>query len=146
MALLGVAGSLECVEPVAEAVEERLGREQLGAGGGELERKRKSVEAVAELHHGVRAGHVRPHGLGPLAEEGNCLVARERREVELGLALDPECLAARREQSQRGSGGHELGQRTGGAGQEMLEVVAHEVRAALAHAGRDRRGLRRGSA
>ena len=56
MAFLRVAGSLQRVEPVGEAVEERLGREQLRAGGGELERERQAVEAVAELDDGVRAG------------------------------------------------------------------------------------------
>ncbi len=56
MALLGVAGSLEGVEPVGEALEQRLGREQLRPGGGELERERETVEPVAELHDGVRGG------------------------------------------------------------------------------------------
>ena len=56
VALLGVPGSLQRVEPVGEAVEERLGREQLRPGGGELERERQAVEPVAELNDGVGGG------------------------------------------------------------------------------------------
>ena len=140
---LGVAGSLERVELVGEALEQRLGREQLGPGGGELERKREPVEAVAELDDGVRGGDVRSHGLRTLAEESHGLVAHERWEVEFGLALDSERLAAGGEQSQCRNGGHELGQGTRGAREEMLEVVAQDVRSALADAGCDRRGIRR---
>ena len=143
MALLGVAGSFEGVEPVGEPFEQRLGGEQLRPGGRELERKRKAVEPVAELHDGVGAGHIGSHGLCALAEEGDRLLARERWEVELGLALDPQRLAAGGEQSQGGDSGHELGQRTRGAGEEVLEVVADEVRSALADSGCDRGGLRR---
>src|SRR3954447_4110202 len=116
VALFGIAGPLECVEPVGEALEERLRGEQLGARGGELERERQAVEPLAELHDGVRGGDVGPHSLGALAEERHGLVARERWKVELRLALDPEGLAAGGEQPQCGNGGHELGQRTGGAG------------------------------
>ena len=103
VALLGVAGSLQRVEPVGEAIEQRLGREQLRPGGGELERQRQAVEPVAELHDGVRRGDVGPHRLRAFAEQRHRLVAHERREVELGLALDPQRLAARGEQSQAGT-------------------------------------------
>ena len=140
---LGVARSLQRVEAVGEPVEESLGREQLRPGGGELERERQAVEPFAELHDGVRGGDVRPHGLRALAEERHGLVADERREVELGLTLDPQRLAARREQPQGGHGGDELGQRTGGVRQELLEVVADHVRASFADAGGDRRRIRR---
>ena len=143
MPFLGVARSLQRVEAVGEPVEERLGREQLRPGGGELERERQAVEPFAELHDGVRGGDVGPHGLRALAEERHGLVADERREVELGLALDPQRLAARREQPQSGDGGDELGERTGGVGQELLEVVADHVRASFADAGGDRRRIRR---
>src|SRR6185437_10463585 len=91
--LLGVACSLERIEPVFEAVEERLGREQLGAGGRELDREWQAVEPLAELRHAVRCGHVRAHRAGALAEELHRLVANERREIELGLSLDAERLA-----------------------------------------------------
>ena len=142
MALLGVARALERVEPVPEALEERLGREQLRPGRGELDREREPVEPVAELRDRGGAGDVRPHASGALAEELHRLVAHERREIELRLALHTQRLAARRDQAQRGSGGHELGERASGAGEEMLEVVADDVGAALADAGRDRRRIR----
>ena len=131
------------VSKPGEPLEERFGCEQLGAGGRELEREGEAVEPVAELDDGGRGGDVGPHGLGARTEERHGFVAHQRREVELGLALDPERLAAGGEQSQGGNGGHELGQGAGCAGQEMLEVVADDVRPALADASGDRGDIRR---
>ena len=111
---------------------------------------------VAELHDGVRRGDVGPHSLRALAEQRHRLVAHERREVELGLALDPERLAACGEQSQRGNGGHELGQRTRGPGRRCSRLshttcvrrsptraaIAGRIRATRRRAGRPPRRAR----
>ena len=73
-----------------------------------------------------------------------------RRQVELDLAGDPQRLAARRDDPERGRGGEQLGDRPGGVGQQLLEVVEDDVRLLVAEAGRDRsrpcRPRRRGAA
>src|SRR4029077_6420904 len=48
VALVGVPGSLEQVEPAAEALEQELRREQLRPRGRELERERKPGEPLAQ--------------------------------------------------------------------------------------------------
>ena len=49
MALVGVASALQQVEAISEALEQKLGREQLRTGGCKLERQREPIEALAEL-------------------------------------------------------------------------------------------------
>lgn len=49
MAVVGIAGAAEQIEPVTQPFEELLGREQLRTCGGELEREGESVEPLAEL-------------------------------------------------------------------------------------------------
>ena len=79
-------------------------------------------------------------------EQGDRFVVVERRQIELRLAGDPEGLAARHDQPELGGGSHELGDRTGNVGEEVLEVVQDDVRSFLADACTDCGGLVGGSA
>ena len=107
---------------------------------GRPESPRKPVEPVAERSDGVGLLHVRANGPRALTEERHGLVRRERGEVELDLALNAQWLAARREQPQRGSNPGELAERTSGIREQLLEVVAEDVRATVGDARRDRLG------
>ncbi len=49
LARVGVAGRPEQIEAAAEALEDLVGPEHGGAGGGELDRERQVVEPAAEL-------------------------------------------------------------------------------------------------
>jgi hypothetical protein len=141
MSRVGVARTREEVEPGTDAVEQRVGREELRAGGGELDRKRHPVEAFAELVHGGGVLEVGADGLCPRDEERCGLVGDEWRQVELDLGLDPKRLTARDEQSEllRCFGEGRDGAR--GVRQELFEVVEQDVRPLLSDTGRDRRGL-----
>ncbi len=74
----------EEVEALLEPGEQRLRREQLRAGGGELDREREAVEADADLGDRgrvrVRHGEVGLDGAGAFDEERDRLVLRERRD------------------------------------------------------------------
>ena len=91
----------EQVETRAEPLEQRFGREELGAGGGELERQRQPVQALAELvDRGVRSMSGRT-ARARVRKSVDGLVRGERRQVELDLGADAKRLAARHEQAQR---------------------------------------------
>ena len=92
MALVGVPCPSEEVEPLPETLEERLRREQLRPGGSELERKRQTIEALAELADRRRRRGVGTDGAGTFDEERHCFVAEEWCQVELVLSLDAEWL------------------------------------------------------
>ena len=74
----------EELEPLPEAREQRLRRQQLDAGRGELDRERQPVEPHAELRDRrrvlVRHGEARRDGPRALEEERHRLVPRERLE------------------------------------------------------------------
>ena len=126
-----------------EPGEQRLGREQLGARGGKLDREREAVEADADLGDRrrvrVRDGEVGLHGAGALDEERDRLVLRERRDLgqmrgvgqverrhrELVLAGEVHGDAARDEQLQLRRSREQVGER-GRRLDEVLEVVEDE--------------------
>ena len=97
-----------------EPLEERLGREELRARGGELEREREAVEPRAELGDRRVGLEVGTHGVRALDEERDGLGFGERRQVELDFALDAKRLATRREHPKRGRGRRELRERARG--------------------------------
>ena len=57
---IGVTCAAEEVEPRAEALDERIGGEQLGSCGGELECERQAVEPFAQRLDRGRPVDVRP--------------------------------------------------------------------------------------
>jgi hypothetical protein len=68
------------------------------------------------------------------------------RQVELGLTGDAKRLAARRHDPKGRGGSKQLGERPGGVGQELLQVVEEDMGSLLADARRDRGGIVGGSA
>ena len=96
LARIGVAAGLEEVEPLREALEQLLRREDDRARSGELEGQGQVVEARAELHDRrvLRPGVERARASH---EELDAVVVRERRDRVHVLALQLEPLAARDE-------------------------------------------------
>ena len=125
------------VEPCAEPLEKRLGREQLRPRRGELDRERQVVEPGAELVHGGRRCQLGPDGARAGDEELAGLVRGQRREIELRLGADAERLAARHEQPQAGRRRRCCRQRFRGGREQLLDVVDHDVRPSGADAVRD---------
>ena len=80
-------------------------------------------------------------GLRAFEEQRDGVGLDHRRQIELDLARDSQRLAARREDSQRGGGREQLGDRPGGVRQQLLEVVQDDVRLLVAEAGRDGCGV-----
>ena len=74
-------------------------------------------------------------------EERDGVVLDHRREIVLQLAGDPQRFATGDDEPQRRSGRGEVGQRSRGVRQELLEVVEHDVGLLFAHARGDRRGV-----
>ena len=84
------------IEPRAETLEQRAGREEIASCRGELERQRQTVEPNAQLDHrlGVRLGEleVGPGGTGSVDEQPDRLdlaAARQARDA----ATDPAARA-----------------------------------------------------
>ncbi len=91
-----------------------------------------------QLPHGSGVCDLGPDGLRALEEERDRVSLVHRLQVEFGLATHMQRLAARREDVQRRCRGEQLGERFGRVGQELLEVVEHDVSPPVAEAGRDR--------
>src|SRR5207248_7591606 len=146
VSLLGIAGSLEGVESVTEPLEKLLRRQQLRSCSRELEREREAIQALAQLGDGLGGVNLWTDGPRPLAEKRHRLVLDEGRKIELDLALDAQCLPARRKEPQRRYLRDELCQRAGGSGKKVLDVVADDMRPPLSHTRRDRSGIGCGGA
>jgi hypothetical protein len=94
------------VEPLREVSLERLRREEVGARGCQLDRKREAVQPPADLPH--RMLLVLAHdvagidGPGARSEQRQRRLAVEWAEEKLVLARDPEDGAARDQHAQAG--------------------------------------------
>ena len=131
------------VEATSEPGEQRIRFQQSGAGRGELDGERQTVEAPADLHDGQRVvlgqGEVVADGLGPIDEQlhggqrGQLFdrrPLRERRHRQradrvLPLGPEPKHGAARREDLEAGAAGEELVE-LGRDADDLFEVVQHE--------------------
>ena len=85
------------VQAAREAVEDLGGREDLGAGGGELDRQRQAVELRADLldaRVAVVELQARVDGAGAAQEQRGGGLARERAERQLVLGGEPQRRAA----------------------------------------------------
>ena len=98
VALVGVARALEQIEARVEALEQRLGREELRPRGGELDGEWQMVEARAELGDVLVSSEIRAHRVRTFHEQRNRLRSCERRQIQLRLAVDAQRLATRRHQ------------------------------------------------
>ena len=130
-------------QALPEAREQRLRREQLHSRGGELDRKRKPVEAAADLRDRVAPAvqlEARHRGRCALGEERERRLLLERRKRVLLLARQAKRLAARRQHLQAGRRRQLLGDARSRV-QKVLEVVENEEAdlVALAERGRNRR-------
>ena len=96
------------------------------------------VEACAELDDVLVEGEIRTNGMRTVHEQRNRLRSREWGQIELRFALNPQRLATRRQEPQSRCCGRQLAERPCGIGQQVLEVVADDVRASLANPGSDR--------
>ena len=143
MPRVGVARALEQVETGADPCEQRVGGEELGAGGRELERERHPVQALAQFVDGGAVHELGTDRLCPREEERSGLIGDERRQVELDLGADAKRRAARHQQTKLrrllGDGGNH----GGGLWEKLLDVVEHHVRPLGADAGCDRSWLGR---
>ncbi len=101
------------------------------------------VEACAELGDVLVETEIRPYRVRALDEQRTRLRSREWGQVQLGLALDAQRLATRRQQPQSWRRGRELSERPRGIWQQVLEVVADDVRASLADTCGERRDVGR---
>ena len=140
-----VAGAAaERLEAARQAVPQRLGREEVEAGGRELDRQRQPVEPAADVGHGggvvVGQAEVGPDAARPLDEQLDRLELaqlrgrrlrgrrgrqRQRRHRDDVLAAHAERLAARHEQLETRAVGEELDEDRRRDG-DLLEVVEHE--------------------
>ena len=136
----------EELEPLPEAREQRLRRQQLDPGRGELDRERQPVEPDAELRDRrrvlVRHGEARRDRARSLEEERHRLVPgerlerrqrgrirqRERRNREGVLRGDAQRRAARHEHLYAGRGIEQVADRPRGV-EQLLEVVEDEQHA-----------------
>ena len=133
---IGVAVGRE-IQPSREPFEDRLGRQQAGARGGELERQRQAIEALAQQSH-------RGCGLDPcvdaaraLREERHRLVEDERGQIESHLGADVERLATRHDEAERRGVLYEGCEVSCDRRKQLLDVVHQDVRSPIADARRD---------
>ena len=162
LALRQVAGAAaERLEAAGEPIPERVGREEVEAGGRELDCKRQPVEAAADLgdRGGVVVGQpeVRPDAASPLDEQLDRLELaevvgrgarrsrweRQRRNRHHVLASHAQRLAARHEHLQARAVGEQPDERRRG-NRHLLEVVEDDqdlLRAELAAQLVERRAL-----
>ena len=96
------------------------------------------VEARAELGDVLVERKIRAHRVRAFHEQRNRLRSRKRGQIQLRLALDAQRLATRRQQPQPRRGRHELPEWPRGVREQVLEVVADDVRASLTDPGSDR--------
>ncbi len=101
------------------------GREQPGAGGGQLDREGEAVEAATDRVDGLVGCDLAPDGLCPLDEEVHGVGRRERVERVLALAGDPKRASARHENAQP-SRAREEAAHGGCSVQQVLEVVQEQ--------------------
>ena len=104
--------SRRCRDPL----EQLLRSEQLHPGGGELDGEREAVETLDELVDRRGVSDVGANRLRALEEQRHCVGLDHWREIELDLAGDPQGLAARREDPERGCGCEQLGNAPRGVG------------------------------
>ena len=150
----GAAG--EEPEAVVELGGDALGGQLPAAGGGQLDGERDAVEAVADLGDGggvgVADGERRSGPAGPLDEQGDGVVLRQRRDVD-GVArgsgsaatgtrqvISPghaEGLAAGGQHRRGRIGRQQSGDELGAGGDEVLAVVQDEQRRLVAELGRE---------
>jgi len=147
----------ETAKGAGEATEDRAGREEAAAGGGELDREREPVHARADLgggaHRVVVHRHLRPGLEGAPQEERDRRRGRERvhvgtgggeaerRDEELVLAAHPEAHAARDEGGgaravrqqlgHRGRGRHHVGHELAGVGARAQHEEAQQTLATV---------------
>ena len=139
----GRPGRARGVEAAAEPGEQRTWFEQPGAGRGQLDGERQTVEAPTDLHDGqgvvVGQGEVVADGLGAIDEQlhrgqrgqlPQWRPLRERRHRQcadrvLPLGPEPKHRPARREDHEAGAAGKELVE-LGGHVHDLFEVVEHE--------------------
>ena len=126
MARLGITAPLQKVEALREPVEQLPRREQTGSRRGQLHSEREVVEAPAELGDLL----VRLDA-GAGAKQLDCIRLGKWKDFVLGLASDPQQLAARDQQSQIRAGFDQRGQ-LGSRLDHLLKVVEQEQERALA--------------
>ena len=90
LARVGVATTLEEIEPLSQPLEDLLHGEHAGAGGGEFERKRHVVQPAAQLLDGGR-----PLGPRALTEEPCRFLGIQRPKRIFAFAGHPQQLPAR---------------------------------------------------
>ena len=91
------------------------------------------------MHRGGVNG-VGADGSRPRDEQRDGIVLAHGRQVELAFTGDPERLAARCHDPKSRRGGEQVGERPGGPGQQLLEVVEDDMGSLLADPRRDRGG------
>ena len=116
-------------EPLIEPLEDRIGREEADAGGGELDGEWQTIQASADQLDGCRvpAGRheVRRGGERPIDEQRDRLIRRERADRIDVLGRDVERFATGDERSACRCSRDERGQQRSGL-DDLLEVVDHE--------------------
>ena len=136
MAGIGVTSRRE-IEQIAEALEDRPRLEKPRSCGRQLQCQREPVEALTQCAHVVARPDRGVDALCALHEERHRLLEHERREVEPCLRRHVERLAARDDEPD-GRRFLDQGREVHGDGrQELLDVVDHEVRAAVVDPGCD---------
>jgi hypothetical protein len=138
MALVCVAASLQQVESLRDALLQLRGVEELDSRRGELDRERETVQPAGQLVHGRRFGDVDANRLRPLDEQRDGVAFVQGRQVELGFTGYAKRLAARCQDPKGRGGSKQVGNRPRSVGEELLEVVEHDVGLPLTEARCDR--------
>ena len=146
-ALVGVAAALEQVESLPDAFQKLRRAEELDPRRGEPDREREpAVQATDQLVHGGGVGDV---GSTACARSTNSVTAspssiggRSNSDSPAMRSVSRLVATIRR----AGGGGEQLGERPGGAGQELLQVVEDDVGLLVTDARRDRGDIVGGSA
>jgi hypothetical protein len=151
------AARAEHAERVAQPLQYLFRREHADPCRRQLERERHAVEPDAELGHRAGVAHVdleagrsvrSPFGKQPHRPQAHEIGGRrqplevrqrERRDAPRDLALDPERLTARREQHHPGAGAHDRGGKRRAGIDQVLAVVEHDERVAVAELLNERR-------
>ncbi len=137
----GAGPSGEDPEALVEPTGQVVGTQDPDAGGGQLERQGNTVQAPADLDHGVGVGRAqaetRLSSPSPLAEQGHRIRSleiveragggkRQRRHLPGHLTGQPEELPAGHQHGQIGAGGQKRLDEAGRRLNEVLGVVEHE--------------------
>lgn len=131
----GPAAAGQQPEPVVEAVRELLGGHRAEPDGGQLDRERHPVERGADAGQRPVVGEVLVPRRRPVAQQLDGLGARERLDRPQRLAGDSQRFPARREDPQSAALAEQAVRESGRGLDDVLAVVEHQQRFAVADRG-----------